>query len=276
MEERLGHEFASVRVHDDSHAAASARAVDAHAYTVGEDIVFAAGRYDPKSAAGATLLAHELAHVVQQSSAAPAPLRVAGATVSDIALEREADAVAASAMHAYGRGAGIHAIQRQVAVAAPAPAERQRVLDLFTQRHYGVLERARRTPMAIQTGDQGADEVLWTLEAMFTRAERMRRFLKTHFGDDKDLRVTSVVKPGEHTAWRKMDVVPDGTTTWEELAAAAVDAGFWVHAEGVTLAGRSWPLSPLASGAHLDLYLINRVAGDFPLPEEGPGGTVPT
>jgi len=83
---------------------------------------------------------------------------------------------------------------------------------------------------------------------------------------DRDLRVTSVVKPGEHTTYRKMDVAPAGTTTWEELAAAAVHAGFWVHAEGVTLGGKLWPLSPQATGPHLDLYLINRQASDFPTP----------
>jgi hypothetical protein len=67
METRFGADFSGVRVHDDARAAESARAVDAHAYTVGSDIVFAPGRYAPGTAGGDRLLAHELAHVVQQA-----------------------------------------------------------------------------------------------------------------------------------------------------------------------------------------------------------------
>ena len=67
MEKRFGVEFGAVRVHADDAAAASARTVGAAAYTVGRDIVFGAGRYQPHSGAGRQLLAHELAHVVQQS-----------------------------------------------------------------------------------------------------------------------------------------------------------------------------------------------------------------
>ena len=68
FEPRLGHDFSQVRVHADERAAASARAVGALAYTAGSQIVFGAGRYAPESPAGRTLLAHELAHVIQQSS----------------------------------------------------------------------------------------------------------------------------------------------------------------------------------------------------------------
>ncbi|MDR2153614.1 MAG: DUF4157 domain-containing protein [Burkholderiaceae bacterium] len=67
MERRLGHDFSNVRVHNDSLAAESARHVNAHAYTVGPHIVFAAGQYSPGTRTGQRLLAHELAHSVQQS-----------------------------------------------------------------------------------------------------------------------------------------------------------------------------------------------------------------
>ena len=69
MESRFGHDFGGVRVHTDAAAAASARAVGALAYTVGRDIAFATGRYAPGTAEGRTLLAHELAHVVEQRGA---------------------------------------------------------------------------------------------------------------------------------------------------------------------------------------------------------------
>ena len=69
MESRFGHDFGRVRVHADSGAAASAHAVQARAYTVGQDVVFAAGQYAPTTSAGRRLLAHELAHVMQQTGA---------------------------------------------------------------------------------------------------------------------------------------------------------------------------------------------------------------
>src|SRR5947209_171814 len=67
LEPRFGHDFGQVRVHRDPAAAESARALRAKAYTVGNDIVFAPGRFAPATGSGRHLLAHELAHVVQQS-----------------------------------------------------------------------------------------------------------------------------------------------------------------------------------------------------------------
>lgn len=66
MEPRFNYDFSGVRVHTDDRAAQSARAVDALAFTVGPNIVFSAGQYDPKSSHGRRLVAHELTHVVQQ------------------------------------------------------------------------------------------------------------------------------------------------------------------------------------------------------------------
>ncbi|MGE5217815.1 MAG: DUF4157 domain-containing protein [Chloroflexota bacterium] len=70
---RLGHDFSHVRIHTDARAAESARKVNALAYTVGDNVVFGAGQYAPHSTAGQRLLAHELAHVVQQSSSTNRP-----------------------------------------------------------------------------------------------------------------------------------------------------------------------------------------------------------
>jgi hypothetical protein len=67
FEPRFGHDFSRVRIHTDQRAAQSADALHADAYTAGRDIVFGAGRYRPQSERGRTLLAHELAHVAQQS-----------------------------------------------------------------------------------------------------------------------------------------------------------------------------------------------------------------
>lgn len=69
VEPRLGHDFSKVRIHADARADASARAVNALAYTVGDDIAFRTGHYDPTTPGGRRLLAHELTHVVQQRRA---------------------------------------------------------------------------------------------------------------------------------------------------------------------------------------------------------------
>ncbi|HWW60906.1 MAG TPA: DUF4157 domain-containing protein [Thermoanaerobaculia bacterium] len=68
---RFGHDFSNVRVHADASAAASARAVSARAYTLGEHVVFGANEYAPNTERGETLLVHELAHVAQQRNGAP-------------------------------------------------------------------------------------------------------------------------------------------------------------------------------------------------------------
>jgi hypothetical protein len=76
FEPRLGRDLAGVRLHTDASAAASARAIDARAFTVGRRIAFAAGEYAPETAAGRRLLAHELVHTIQQAGGeAPRPMR---------------------------------------------------------------------------------------------------------------------------------------------------------------------------------------------------------
>ena len=92
MERGFGHDFGRVRVHTDGRAAAAAESVAARAFTVGSNVVFGAGEYRPGTPGGSRLLAHELAHVVQQQG-----LRTDGEpvvrTVRD-EYERESDAVA--------------------------------------------------------------------------------------------------------------------------------------------------------------------------------------
>lgn len=68
MEPRFGHDFSSVRIHSDGQAAEAARSVNALAYTMGTDVVFGQGQYQPRTYSGRKLLAHELTHVVQQSA----------------------------------------------------------------------------------------------------------------------------------------------------------------------------------------------------------------
>ena len=88
----LGDSLSDVRIHADSSAASLARSVSARAFTVGRDIFFGPGEYQPATPEGRELLTHELVHVVQQRGAP----RSGPLTVSEPgdALEREAEDVA--------------------------------------------------------------------------------------------------------------------------------------------------------------------------------------
>ncbi|MGW7018086.1 eCIS core domain-containing protein [Streptomyces decoyicus] len=95
----FGHDFSTVRVHVGPEADTAARGLDARAFTVGNDVVFSHGAYDPLTAAGRRLIAHELAHVAQHRGSAHAPNFLArqGAAVpaASAPLERQADLAAA-------------------------------------------------------------------------------------------------------------------------------------------------------------------------------------
>lgn len=95
FEERFGFDFSQVRIHHGPRAAEAADSVHARAFTVGRDIVFGDGQYTPGSPGGRRLLAHELAHVVQQSRSAPAsPHRVSQAgDPAEAEADRSAEAV---------------------------------------------------------------------------------------------------------------------------------------------------------------------------------------
>jgi Domain of unknown function (DUF4157) len=142
MESRLGHDFSDVRVHDDSAAAASASAVNAHAYTVGSNVVFQRDRYDPSSHEGRVTLAHELTHVVQQRSgpvdgtSAPGGIKVSDPSDR---FEREAATNAERVMSTSPQvpttpvSAATPALQREA-------SEEDQVQGLFVQRAEGEEE----------------------------------------------------------------------------------------------------------------------------------------
>src|SRR5262245_29314037 len=73
MEPRFGVDFSAVRIHADAQAGAAARSINARAFTVGPNVAFATGEYDPRSERGRNLIAHELVHVLQQGAQRGAP-----------------------------------------------------------------------------------------------------------------------------------------------------------------------------------------------------------
>lgn len=135
LEAATGQDYGDVRIHTDGAAASSARSVQAHAYTVGNHIVFNEGRYQPDTAEGRHTLAHELTHVVQQRQG-PVDGRDApgGIRLSDPGdrFEREAESVASRVSAGTGgdaptpaAGAAASAVQRLDDPAEAAPVQRQ-------------------------------------------------------------------------------------------------------------------------------------------------------
>jgi Domain of unknown function (DUF4157) len=162
MEARFGHDFSRVRVHTDARASESARAVNALAYTVGDRIAFRTGHYAPQSSDGRKLLAHELAHVAQQSRGGPAPNLAPSAP-----HEQEARAAATAV------GSGLPCVQI-VCNAAPGLArmagprgEREIIQDL--RRVEGELNISKKAVDDFLQEELGPD---WQLEA--ARRNRIR------------------------------------------------------------------------------------------------------
>jgi hypothetical protein len=94
FEPRFGADFSKIRVHSDPKASESARAVRADAYTVGQQIVFANNRYSPETPDGKQLLAHELAHSLQQASQSVSGGGSEVHVIDDLTAEQGADAIA--------------------------------------------------------------------------------------------------------------------------------------------------------------------------------------
>jgi hypothetical protein len=106
MESRFGYDFSTVRVHDDARADAAAGELHADAFAVGDDVAFARGLYAPATDRGRELLAHELAHTVQQRRATreAAPLEEGSPLEAEArsAGRAAANGVAAGSLHDGG------------------------------------------------------------------------------------------------------------------------------------------------------------------------------
>jgi hypothetical protein len=126
MEPRFGHDFSNVRVHTDTRAAESARAVSALAYTVGRSVVFGVGQYAPQTHVGQQLMAHELMHVLQQGSVSSAPHHLLLDSPNS-ACEHEAVSASASMTRFGGVSPTMHpsapVVQRQIGMGDVRAAE---------------------------------------------------------------------------------------------------------------------------------------------------------
>ncbi|MCB1886572.1 MAG: DUF4157 domain-containing protein [Rhodocyclaceae bacterium] len=215
MEARFGLDFGAVRIHTGGEAARLAGAVDAHAFTLGEHIVFDHGRFAPEAPGGRFLLAHELAHVAQQRATGDTaqPLRrgfwsdlydAAAERLGDIAewgiaqvrefgweLVRSISPELARTLEAIIDEGVVHWLGRQVARAwdtyiatlkALVPFEGPRqLIDLFA----GLVERAATIVAALASGD---------CEPLMTAIGDMKRFVVETVGVAWD-RLSEFLRP---------------------------------------------------------------------------------
>jgi hypothetical protein len=141
MEQRFHHDFSRVRVHSGPLAEQSARDVNARAYTVGNNIVFAAGQFAPGTHEGRRLLAHELTHVVQQSGSDSSELSVQRkTTVGELPLPAEVDfaALADQVYDAiYRIGTDEEAVYRALEQLRQDPSMIATLITTYANRHKG-------------------------------------------------------------------------------------------------------------------------------------------
>jgi hypothetical protein len=171
MEGRLAADFGDVRVHTDAKASDSAKSVQAHAYTVGNDVVFQSGKYAPESDSGKRMIAHELTHVVQQRSGpvagtpAPGGIKVSHPADSfEQAADSSADRVMSSAPAAQlATAAAPASIQRQEEEEEPVQGmfvqreeDEEEVQGMFVQREEAEEEEVAQT--SIQREAAGEEE----------------------------------------------------------------------------------------------------------------------
>src|SRR5436853_1387120 len=146
MSSAFGHDFSNVRVHTETHDAAMSESLNARAFTIGSDIAFGSGEYQPGTLVGDALLAHELAHVVQQRNAQPAVVAAQVGNHATEVYEAEADVAAANAV------AGLHGLR----TARPTTS----LLSAPRPQSCGKKPPQIRVPFGASLTEQQADQLL--------------------------------------------------------------------------------------------------------------------
>jgi len=139
MEAKFQHDFSGVRVHTDATAQDTSQAIDARAFTLGNDVFFGGGEYNPRTGGGRELLAHELAHVVQQAGRPIQPPLMLGDPHD--AAEQEAHTAARATESVVPAVASDNAVQRQCACGGAKSSESEEC-EACTEK----MQRVQRAP----------------------------------------------------------------------------------------------------------------------------------
>jgi hypothetical protein len=216
FDSRFGHDFSRVRVHTDAVAAESANQVRAQAFTVGDHIMFGKGQFAPATEEGRRLLAHELAHVVQQSgSANEAALKIGDPTDT---MEQEADN-AARAVRVTGATREESMASRQSLALGSRPAPHRMV---------------QRDPVKTWAGEFEAPE---------------KDYKETYERDPR----AQQVRPGVeiHIIFRPYPVVNAEEIAFVQTATTFLNGQ--PYAIKPTVAGRMIPFPEPGAGTHIDV-----------------------
>lgn len=233
FEPRFGYDFSNVRVHSGSEAVESAEAVNAVAYTVGQDIVFSSGHYSPEWHDGRRLLAHELAHTIQQSVRST---HSAGAETTLTHHEREAGATATTFITA-GK------VHVQPHAAAPDLQMQQEQQENAETISWGVEVRERYIQLA--------DEKIAEIQEAVANG-------RIWFHEDEDILLGSELLEGTvegATVERRLDVLARFICALREVIS-------WMQSGSVPL--RNWPRPPLPPGLDLASLVNMSIWGDDP------------
>lgn len=244
MESRFGQDFSAVRVHDDAQAASSARDVSALAYTVGQDIVFGDGQYQPHTAQGRHLLAHELAHTVQQRGLqrrGNVSLTDQGPEYRQLELEadRAADAVVRGAPYGMLRASSRPMISRTPASPAPASANAPRAITIE------IANVGTRTVQVTQLGDvssagAGPVQARFRADPLHLPGQKGQRALDTYTRFSSAGQLQAILQIAGTSAQR--------TAQWQVRDRTEVLGDSWLHSVRWTAADRDAEWRRLSGG----------------------------
>ncbi|MDH3414451.1 MAG: DUF4157 domain-containing protein, partial [Gammaproteobacteria bacterium] len=163
MGQRFGQDFSRVKVHADGEATNAANAIGARAYTVGHDIVFASGEYVPTTMEGKRLIAHELAHVVQQRQSPQRgvvmrQLAAQQARVRPATVEEAAEFLEEMARYIEGARSFALSVVGSTPGTPTTPAARKRAHSVLNQQRLrDLLSNGRKVFAAQESALQGGD-----------------------------------------------------------------------------------------------------------------------
>jgi hypothetical protein len=243
----LGAALTGVRIHRDAEAADLAREVDARAFTTGSDVFFAAGAYRPDTAPGAHLLAHELAHTVQQTAAPAGP--DGGLAVSDphdrdeVLADRAAGQVLAGGAVAPGllTAAGpaiVHRYTGTEPAVDPGQAETQalaaQLVPQLQAEHDAVVAEYQQVlaglaPFQGRSPEQLGDQDKATVEALAARKSALEKALSRNESD-----LVTVTDPKASTAAVNEILARRGSTASTALSTDTSSSGLSLSESGLS------------------------------------------
>jgi len=237
MEGGFGHDFGAVRVHDDATADRAARSLGAQAFTVGNDVIFSAGRYSPSTTGGRWLLAHELTHVVQQSRAAHAMDTVVGAHEAQEAEASHAAELVVAGRHAPVRlrsDRGAVMCRREASPLQEALDELSASVELSTRGSYAqndaakLVAQAQKLNAALEAGSSPRVELAYAESLVLIHSLLVGQLAAAPV-DDKGVPRLDGLPPGT----RDVDSVPPFS-----------EIGRWQAIVGTALVAQSVPALP--------------------------------